>query len=223
MKMCSLRKLLLLAVSTLACHNTAWSQCVVYGASFKGSTSGQYSSSWSGKGYTIIGPSETMQDGVTRRNSAAFQIYSGKGGKAFEYNIRYFIDGNPSSGGLLVGLVKQGKTLRVLVSTSDVFDSSTISGTAILRNVPGIGSTFIANTLSGSYSYWGQEEDRPIGDSTSTANNPVKVYKYSSTDIYTYNPTFTASVAGKTFDEAVEWVKQSLISQGYTDLVENPY
>jgi hypothetical protein len=226
MKISSLTQSLLIALVTLAGQSIAWSQCLVYNATYKGSSSGQTSSSYSGKGYTIIGPSQTMQDGVTRCATVSFQLYTGKGYKDFYYNdTRTPVDGVPSSGGLLTGLVKQGKNFRILATIKDIFDSDTISGTASIRNVPGIGSTYIATTLAGTYSGWGQDanESRPIGDSTSTANNPVKAYKFSASDSYTYNSTLTAAVAGKTFDQAVVWAKQTLISQGYTDRVAIPY
>jgi len=210
-------------------QSIAWSQCIVYNATFKGSSSGTYSSSYTSKGYTILGPLQIMQDGLTRYQSAAFELSSGKGYKDFYYDIKTPVNGTPSSGGLLTGFVKQGKTLKVLVTSDATFNSDTTSGIATLKNVPGIGNTYIATTLAGTYSEWllDSKETRPIGDSNSFVynrlGNPVNVYKHTASDTYTYNPSLTANIAGKNFDEAVAWAKQTLEGQGYTDRVANPY
>jgi hypothetical protein len=174
-----------------------------------------------------------MQDGLTRSSYVTFETYTYKfksNGvtqtiKDFYYYNHPLADGSPSSGGLLIGLVKQGKVYKVLATVKDVFDSDTVSGTATWKNLLGYGFTYYASTLSGGASGWGRDynESREIGDPSSTGSNPVKVYKYTSSVTYVLNTTETAIVANKSYDQALEWKKQSLSIQGYFDRIANPY
>ena len=216
----------------LASHS-AWSQCLMYNDTYKGASSGQSSSSYLQKGSTLVGLQQYMQDGLTRSSYVTFETYTYKyksNGvsqtiKEFYYYNHPLVDGTPSSGGLLIGLVKQGKVYKVLATVKDVFDSDTVSGTASWKNLLGYGFTYYASTLSGVSSGWGLDynESRPIGDTSSTGDNPVKAYKYTASISYVLNTNETAIVANMTYDQALEWKKQSLISQGYVDRIANPY
>lgn len=222
---------LLLALFMLVSHS-AWSQCLLYNSTFSGSSSGQNTLSGTTKGFTIVGPQQIMQDGLTRSAYVSFETYTYKFKtnrvtqtiKEFYYYNNPLADGTPSSGGLIVGLVKQGRVYKVLATFKDVFDSDTVSGTATFKNLLGYGPTYYASTLSGGRSGWEPEDDndaRPIGDPSSTIN-PVKVYKYTSTVTYVLNTTETAIVANKTYNEALDWKKQNLISQGFRDRIASP-
>lgn len=231
MKFTSPRCSLLLAFFMLAVN--ARSQCLIYNSVNKQTSSGQYSSSYSDKSSTVVGPQQNMLDGVTRSSYAYLYTYVGKFNsngttvtyKDFYYNERPLTNGTPSSGGLLIGLVKQGKAFKVLATAKNVFDSDTVSGTATWKNLLGYGFTYYASTLAGTSSGWGVDynESRPIGDISSSSWNPVKVYKYTSSTTYVLNAKETSIVANMSYDQALEWKKQSLISQGYVDRIAYPY
>lgn len=215
----------------LASHS-AWSQCLMYNDTYKGLSLVQSSSSNLQKGSTLCGPQQQMQDGLTRCSYVTFDTYTYKyksNGvsvtiKEFYYYNHPIADGTPSSGGFLIGLVKQGKVYKVLATVKDVFDSDTVSGTASWKNLLGYGFTYYASTLSGVSSGWEPDytESRPIGDTSSTGADPVKAYKYTESISYVLNTNETAIVANMTYDQALEWKKQSLINQGYIDRIANP-
>jgi len=222
---------LLLALFMLASHS-AWSQCLVYNRTDKFTYAGQSTSSWTTIGSTIAGPQQIMQDGLTRSAYVSFETYTYKfksNGvtqtiKEFYYYNNPLADGIPSSGGLLLGLVKQGRTFRVLATNEDLFGSGAASGSATYKNLLGYGFTYYASTLSSLVSGWGRDynESREIGDPSSTGSNPVKVYKYTQSTSYVLNTIETAIVARMTFDQALEWKKQSLVSKGFRDRIANP-
>jgi hypothetical protein len=225
MKTSSIKQSLLLALVMLAGHTMAWSQCIVYNARLTGTSSGKITSSYIIKGYTIVGPSQKMKDGVTRYQYATFLLSSGTEPKYLTYDINSPVNGTPSSGGLLISLVKQGNTLKELVTSSDTFESDTVSGIATYSGLlyP-FGQTYFAKTLSATYSGWAEESDenRHIGFSTSTANNPIKVYKYTASDSYTYNEYLTKRVGLTSFVMAVDQLKSELKRQGYAYRGSNP-
>jgi hypothetical protein len=227
MKISSLRKLLVLAIGTIAFQNTAWSQCLVYSFTQKYSHAGYSSHSGVNTGYYLIGPKQITQDSLTRYPYIIFYTYSYKQtGKGFSYFEDYPIDGNPSSGGLLIGLVKQGNALKILASTKSAgqglydwnpFDAGTLSGAASFK----AGYGYIASTLSATESSWGpnhryyQDNYPDIGDSTST--DPVNVYKSTFSVTCSLNVKLTATVANKTFDQARDLIIQQLKTAGYQD------
>jgi hypothetical protein len=159
MKTSSLTQPLLLALIMFVGHSMAWSQCLVYNHSYKYSESGFKSHSGSYSGYIVLGPKQIMQDALTRYPIVTFDVYSDKTGKSFSHYDNTPTDGTPSSGGLLIGLVKQGSSLMLLATEKSAgqnqwdwnpFDEETVSGTASYKN----GYGYIASTLSATYSGW---------------------------------------------------------------------
>jgi hypothetical protein len=182
-----LTRTLLLAFIVIAGQGIAWSQCLVYSFTQKYSESGYKSHSGVNTGYYIIGPKQVMQDSLTRYPYITFYLNSYKTGNTFDYfedpPINYS-NGNPSSGGLLIGLVRHGEALKILATKKngwDPFDSDTLSGTALIKK----GYGYIATTLSATYTSWFPNYNYytnsqiAIGNST---NTPVNVYQYTGTD-----------------------------------------
>lgn len=231
-------KILIIVAAMLFGHGIAWSQCIVYNESSAYSYTGSSPSNpFTVKGYSLIGPLQEMEDGLTRVPVASFYISTGtfksNGTRVTYKDFYYYPDtpvngdpGNPSSGGLLVGLVKDGKTFRILATKKDTFDSDTLSGTATLRPLPGRSvSTWYASTLASTMSAWYPEDlndPRPIGSATNSYT-PVKVYKASSSSSFALNTKLTPSVSNLDFDQAFETVKQYFMGLGFTDRIANPY
>lgn len=229
-------KILIVVVAMLFGHGIAWSQCIVYNESSTQSFTGSSPTNpYKVQGFSLIGPRQEMADGLTRVPVASFYISTGKyksNGRTVTYKDFYYYsdtptNGNPSYGGLVVGLVKDGKTFRILATRSDTFDSDTLSGIATWKPLPGWGggSTWYAPSLSGTFSYWEREDQsdsRPIGSAVNI-NIPVKVYKYSSSSSYVLNPNLTAGVSNLDFNQAFETAKQYFIGLGYTDRIAQPY
>jgi len=230
MKISSLRKLLVLAIGTLAFQSTAWSQCLVYNFTQKYSHAGYSSHSGVNTGYYLIGPKQIMQDSLTRYPYVRFdkEFYKDTG-KFFYYEEDYpidAIDGNPSYGGLLIGLVKQGSALKILATKNSAgkgpyewnpFDGDTFSGAASFK----AGYGYIARILSATYSAWSpnyryyQDNSRNIGDLDSMS--PVNVYKTTWSETISLNVNLTDAVANKTFDQARDLIIQQLKDAGYQD------
>jgi len=222
-----LKHSLIFALLIFAGSSMAYSQCLVYNRIYNYSESGFKSHSGSYKGYVILGPKQAMQDGLNRCAYVTFNIYSDKTGKTFDSDINTPTDGTPSSNGLIIGLVKQGKDLKILATKKSAgegsdwnpFDSEAFSGTASARS----GYGYIARILSATYSAWfpnyyyytdGGGPEIGISDST----EPVNVYRWTATETYTLNEKFTSDVAKNHFDldQAVEYLSDQLKKAGYS-------
>jgi len=220
-----LKHSLLLALLIFTGSSMAYSQCLVYSYSQKYSESGFKSHSGVNKGYVILGPKQIMQDGLTRYEYVSFDIQISD--NSFNYSINTPKDGNPSSGGLLIGLVKQGAVTKVLATQKSAgqgsdwnpFDSSTLSGTASFKPGYGYIARILSATVTGwmpNYYYYNFSDNTPdIGNSTST--DPINVYKWTSTDTYTLQDKYTTSVAGMTLLQARDYGIKQLRDNGYKD------
>ena len=216
------KRSLLFVFIIFAVQSMAYSQCLVYGFRQKYSESGYKSHSGVNTGYYLIGPKQVMQDSLTRYPIITFYLNSSKSGKYYYCDTNSPIDGTPSSGGILIGLVKQDKSLKVLATKKDAgssqsnpFDGDTLSGAATYQS----GYGYIAATLSATYSSWFPNyyyytNSYPlIGDSTLT--EPVNVYKYTGSETCTLNVNLTLAVKPLPLKQATDLIMDRLRSMGY--------